>query len=139
MTTDEILKAATARPWEQCGDANFEQYGHLYEIGPTAMIVWNGLFTAVADAALTVLAVNAYERDQATIRALMEALERLLQERTFSRTSQLEAVHTYECPAWRVGKYHGLCNCGGEEINTRIAETWELAEAALALAKAGQP
>lgn len=28
---------------------------------------------------------------------------------------QLAAVHTYDCPSWRVGRRHGECDCGALE------------------------
>jgi hypothetical protein len=31
-----------------------------------------------------------------------------------------EAVHTRECPFWRVGKKHGPCVCGGVELQEEI-------------------
>ena len=27
----------------------------------------------------------------------------------------VQAVHTYDCPFWRMGKKHGPCNCGAHE------------------------
>jgi hypothetical protein len=36
-----------------------------------------------------------------------------------TRVSLPDAVHTYECPAWREGKKHGPCDCGGDELSTR--------------------
>ncbi|KKL87798.1 hypothetical protein LCGC14_1931080 [marine sediment metagenome] len=31
-----------------------------------------------------------------------------------------EAVHTYDCPYWRMGKKYGPCVCGGEELQSEI-------------------
>jgi hypothetical protein len=30
--------------------------------------------------------------------------------------ADLSPVHTYECPAWRMGRKHGPCICGAAEL-----------------------
>ena len=80
MTTEEILQAATPRPWMPA------RYGTATLRGNGVAIVscggWSDSTRDVTDeqeanAALVELAVNAYERDQATIKALKDALLRL--------------------------------------------------------------
>lgn len=34
---------------------------------------------------------------------------------------RVEAVHTYECPYWHMGRRHGPCNCGANDLMERIA------------------
>jgi hypothetical protein len=73
MTREEMRVKATARPWGRCGQ---NPDNNLYEVGGESTIVWAGEFHEVADAELAVLAVNAYESDQALIQTLVTALER---------------------------------------------------------------
>jgi len=37
--------------------------------------------------------------------------------------------HAYECPAWRIGKKSGPCNCGAEELFPTVAEAIAALEA----------
>ena len=66
MTIQEILKAATPRPWPTgCIDLNMRDI-------PWATKLYNDQ--------LAILAVNAYERDQQTIQKLTEALEECMKD-----------------------------------------------------------
>ena len=74
MTTEEILKAATPRPWEANEFTEIQTLGGETVVCDCCLLPSEDVVNADENAALIVLAVNAYERDQAKIKALVEAL-----------------------------------------------------------------
>lgn len=50
----------------------------------------------------------------------MTAIQRLLALISDKRVDAPEAVHTYECPVWRVGKKYGPCSCGAQQLDESI-------------------
>jgi hypothetical protein len=47
------------------------------------------------------------------------------------------AVHTYRCPATKIGKKSGPCDCGGDALQTRIDASRVAFDAALDAARGG--
>lgn len=129
MMPEEALAKATPRPWtlseDSCAECRRtgEQEFIINEVGRG----YHGHFASEADSTLIVLAVNAYERDQETIKALVEALEGIL---TASQEGDMlclnclhwQAEHEGSCDAPR-------CECGAYESAS------ERARAALAQAR----
>ena len=128
MTSEEILKAATPRPWKH---VDVIVYALPYEGAKREEA--SSFATRRLDVALTLRCVNAYERDQETICALAEALELALNvgglghsgSGVFDRdefyceicNSHHEhwalIIHTPECKIWKIRK--ALCDAIGNE------------------------
>ena len=52
----------------------------------------------------------------APIMNALELIESARAQKNRAPYVSLDVCHAHECPAWRIGKKHAPCNCGGEQM-----------------------